>query len=169
MVSKRWQKNLSLLHHITLTILWGGPLFLFQLDLMAWQKLSLIAVTIVAALLGARYLMRVLPGTLVKVFKFQADAVTGIVQRALNANMLPFSRRASGENVWFTLRTHELKVVVQPYPLNLPVDDHIRPISAAKIEIFGLNDNNRTVAEKMCRAIDEALAASVERQLKPTV
>lgn len=159
MVSKRWQKKQTVIQHVGLAAIWGGTLFWLQLDLLTWEKITLVVITIgLTFLIGTFFSQRPI-NTLEKVFKVEEDAATSLVQRALNGCSVPFSRRSRDEGVYFIIRNQDLTLLVVPYPLNLPVDDHIRPIPAARIEISGVTAANQQTAEKMCRAIDETVLA----------
>ena len=158
MVSKRWQKKQSIVQHTSLSLIWGGSLFWFQLDLPTWSTLLLVGGTSALALVAGIFLNRRYAGSLVRVLELKDEVVTHIVQRALNASYIPFSRQTTPEQVQFTLRNQGLILLVRSYPLNLPYDDHIFPVPASKIEIRGLTTTNEALVEKLCQAIDQTAA-----------
>ncbi|MFK7804734.1 MAG: hypothetical protein AB8G95_24065 [Anaerolineae bacterium] len=153
MFSKRWQKKQAYIQHISLALFWGGPLFWLQLDLLIVPKLLLIAGTCVLALVGGYWLNRRFATSWIRIFEFEDDVAAGIVQRALNAAYIPFSRQPASDGVHFLIRDCGLTLVVESYPLNLPIDDHIKSVPASKIEIKGLSPSNQATAEKLCQAI----------------
>ena len=161
MVSKRWQRKQSFIQHAALFLFWGGILFWPQVGLPWLQKLLLILLTCTLSVVGGYLLNRRFAASLVRVFKFNDEVAIDIVQRALNANYIRFSRLSVSEEVHFIIRGEGLKLVIEDFPLNLPIDDHISTIPAAKIEIQGLNRQNNQMAEKLTEIIDDVVAVQM--------
>lgn len=157
MVSKRWQKKQTYIQHMSLALFWGGPLFWLQLEIVATQKLWLIAGTCILALVGGFLLTQRYATSLIRNFEFEDDVSAGIVQRALNGAYIPFSRQLVSDGVHFKIRDNGLRLIIESYPLNLPIDDHIEPVPASKIEIVGLSRSKQTAADQLCQAINKTV------------
>ena len=155
MVSKRWQRKQPFIQHATLGLIWGLPLFWLQVDFPFLQKIWLIIGTWIIVIPAGIYLNRRLAATMVRVFEHEEDAVTGVVQRSLTQNYIRFSRRYQANETHFVIRDKGLTLVIEPYPLNLPIDSHIVPTEATKIEIRGLNESNSDLAERISTFINQ--------------
>ena len=167
MVSNRWQRKQSVVQHITLALVWGLPLFLLQVNLPLWQQISLIIVTWAIAFPLGVYLNRNFATTLVRVFKHENDAVKGVVQRSLTQNYIRFSRKNLPNETHFMIRDEGLTLVLEPYPLNLPIDNHIQSVDATKVEIRGLSKNNSVKAEKLSELINQTAELSFSKPSCP--
>ncbi|MEM8861242.1 MAG: hypothetical protein AAGD96_23190 [Chloroflexota bacterium] len=163
MVSNRWQKKQSVIQHLTLALIWGVPLLLLQVNWLPWQRLSLILVTWATVLPMGIYLNRHMARTMIRVFKHESDAVTGVVQRSLTKNYIRFSRQLIANETHFKIRDEGLTLVLEPYPLNLPIDSHIQSVDATKIEIRGLNKENRATAERLSELINHTAELSFSK------
>lgn len=156
MVSKKWQKKQPVIQHVTLGIAWGFPLFLAHVDMPLPQKVGLIVMILLAVIPAGIYLNRRLAATMVKVFQHQEEAVAGVVQRSLTKNYIRFSRRYQADETHFVIRDKGLTLVIEAYPLNLPIDSHIEPTDATKVEIRGLNKSNSDLAERISTFINQS-------------
>ena len=165
MVSKRWQRKQPIIQHTTLGLVWGLPLFLFQIDLPFWSQIGLIALTWLAVFPLGYILNRNLAKTMVRVFKHESDAVSGVVQRSLTQNYVRYSRQYVADEIHYTIRDEGLTLVLESYPLNLPIDSHIQSVDATKIEIRGLNKNNSATAVKLSEMINRTAELSFSRKL----
>ncbi len=156
MVSKKWQKKHTVIQHVALGLAWGLPLFWLSVDLTAWVKVALIIGTWVIVIPLGYYLNNLLAEKMVRVFKHEEEAVRGVVQRSLTKNYIRFSRRFVANETHFVIRDQGLTLVIEAYPLNLPIDDHIKPTDATKIEIRGLNKSNTDLAERISKLISQS-------------
>ncbi len=161
MISNRWQKRQTVVQHATLAALCAGVFYALELSIAPWLELLLIIGTVVGSLAAGRYLNRRFADTLIRVLKLEVDVTARLVQRALNSSYLPFSRQTGAEAVRFDIRGRGLTLVVEPYPLNLPVDDHIIPSMASKITLRGVRPDNARLGDDLCRAIDDAFSHGI--------
>lgn len=159
MFQQPWQRRQNAVLHASVALLWGGSVFWLQTALPAWEKLLLIAGTISLALLAAHYLQRKYANTLIKVFRAERDVVARRVQRVFSQHYVPFRKRTESEAIRFEVRDRGLALVVESFPLNLPIDDHIVPVPATRIVLKHLSPENMDLSLDLCRWIDEACAA----------
>lgn len=156
MVSQKWQRKHPVIQHIALGLSWGLPLFWLSVDLSSWSKVALIIGTWIVVIPISYYLNNLLAEKLIRVFKHEEDAVTGIVQRSLTKNYIRFSRRFVSDETHFEIRDQGLTLVIESYPLNLPIDSHIVATDATKIEIRGLTKSNSALAERITLLINQS-------------
>lgn len=156
MVSKRWQRKHTVIQHVALGLVWGLPLFLLSVDLESSVKVVLIIVALAIVIPLGYYLNYLLAETMVRVFKHEEDAVRGVVQRSLTKNYIRFSRSFVQNETHFVIREQGLTLVIEAYPLNLPIDSHIVATDATKVEIRGLNKNNVALAERISTLINQS-------------
>lgn len=164
MISKRWQRKQPVIQHTTLGLVWGLPLFLFQVDLPFWYQIGLIVLTWVVVFPTGYILNRNLAKTMVRVFKYESDVVSGVVQRSLTQNYVRYSRKHFPDEIHYTIRDQGLTLVLENYPLNLPIDSHIKSVDATKIEIRGLNKNNSATAVKLSEMISHTAELSFSQK-----
>ncbi len=166
MNAKVWQKRHQFVQHASLAFAWGTPLYILQLDFFTPITKGLLCVLFfIASIVGGIVLTRRFAKSLVRVYSMDDEVALGVVRQALLRNYIPFQRYETAEQIRFHIRDSELTVIIQDYPLNLPIDDHIEPEIATKIEIVGLNRQNMSLAEKICGAIN----ASVTQRVRPVV
>lgn len=164
MVSKRWQKKHAIIQHSTLAIVWGGPLFLFQYSWPNWVKLTLVILIWVIGIRLAVFLNNHFANSMVRVFRFEHDIAVGIVQQVVRDNYFRYKRQIDGDAVRYNFQEQVLTLTIEPYPLNLPIDDHIEVSQASKVVLNGLNQTNQAFAEKLSVAINETAASRLSRR-----
>ncbi len=156
MVSKRWQRKQPIIQHVALGLVWGLPLFWLSVDLTPFQKIAFSIATWVIVIPSGYYLNYRLAEKLVRVFTHEEDAVRGVVQRSLTKNYIRFSRRFVRNETHFVIPDEGLTLVIESYPLNLPIDSHIVATDATKVEIRGLNKSNTALAERISGFISQS-------------
>ena len=162
MAKNKWKKQNRLIQHTSLALAWGLPLFFLQLDLMAGYKIFLVCVSSVMSVVGGAWLTRRFAQSLVRVFRVEDAVAIGVVQRALQSSYIPFQRKNSDNAVRFDIRGTDLSLVVQDYPLNLPIGDQLTTVTASKIEIKGLQRANEPMADRLCSVINDSVALRVK-------
>lgn len=155
MVSNRWQKQHPLIQHSFLFLLFGETILLLQLDWFVWLKVFLVALVWLIGLKLAVALNNKYAEKMVRVFRFENDIAVSIVQHVLRNRFIHFNRQNKGETTSFNLRERGLTLTVESFPLNLPIDEHIKEVPATKVELHGLDANNKAFAEMLTEAISE--------------
>ncbi|MGB1252778.1 MAG: hypothetical protein ACPG8W_19345 [Candidatus Promineifilaceae bacterium] len=158
MVSKRWQRTQTVIAHIGLALGAAMPLYLFELQYENWIK-------VVGMLLGYliliplfRWLHRKYAKTFVKVFRCDYEAAARVVQRALNADRLPFTKRSGDEQIVFQIRPGKMKLVIDAFTLNMPLDSHLIPEVAAKLTLEPETADNAEQMAALRLLLDKAFA-----------
>lgn len=167
-VSKKWQKRHPFIQHITLFFIWGGALFVFQLTWPNWVEMTLFfVITIVGFVLGM-VLNNIFAKQMIRVYRFEQEIVLSLVRQALTKNYIPFKRvkRENNEEiVQVYIRDEDLKVTIEPFPLNLPIDSNIKETKATKVEITGMTDLNKEMTQKLVDAIEAEARERVPHKL----
>lgn len=158
MVSKRWQRTQNLILHIALAILVGFPIFLFEFNYPNWVKVTITALGYLILIPFFRWLHRKYAKTFIKVFRCDFEVAARIVQRALNAERLPFTKRNNGDHVVFQIRPGKIELVVADFLLNMPIDDHLIPEVAAKITLHPETSENAMQMQKIRLSLDAVFA-----------
>lgn len=154
-ITTRWQKQQSFIQHFFLVLIFGGPLFLLELSWPVWLTGALTAIIWVFGIRLAVILNNYFAKTMVRIFQFESDVAVGIVQRVLRDKYIRFNRREEANHITFELRQQALILTVESFPLNLPIDDHIKETPATKVALQGLNSQNKAFAEMLSEAINE--------------
>lgn len=157
MMNKPWQKQHSTILYLGLAFLVGITRVSLDSPLDGWQKLWLIIGSYMLAIPISRYLHQKHANTFAKVFLNEYEVVSRVVQRFLNAERIPFTKQTRDEQVDFYLKSNGLKLVVEFFPLNLPVDDQLKPVTAAKVSISPVTARNDQLAATLRQRLDEAL------------
>ncbi len=158
MVSKRWQRTQTFIIHLGLAVCVAYPLYLFELNYPNWLKLTTVALGYSILIPLFRWLHKRYARTFVKVFRCDFEVAARIVQRALNAERLPFTKRNGHEQIVFQIRTGDIQLVVDDYLLNLPVDHHLLPEVATKITLHPETAANAQQMQRLRLSLDEAFA-----------
>ena len=77
------------------------PLFLFEMELTNGMKIAITVLGYVILIPLFRWLYRKYATTFVKVFRCDYEAAARVVQRALNAERLPFTKRRGDDQIVF--------------------------------------------------------------------
>lgn len=159
MVSKKWQASNSWIQHAILISVGFSFYFWWHQDLLLWQKLvypllSLLITGIVGGYLHKRYANR-----MVKVFLVEFGDLSWLVQRELKARYIPFIKRTDAESVEIEIRSKGISVKVESFPLNMMMDDHLKPVPATKITFTPIRQQRPFIAT-LCDAIDSAFSSS---------
>ncbi len=160
MFKQPWQKRQNTVLHLSLVALCLGTLFWLQTTLPAWLKLPLIVLSIGAILALTRHLQEKYADTLVRVFRTEMDVAARRVQRVFTEHYVPFRKWTEKELVRFEVRGRGLWLIVESFPLNLPLDDHITPVAATRIALKHLSPENEDLSRDLCRWIDEAFVTA---------
>ena len=81
-----------------------------------------------------------------------------MVQRALNAERLPFTKRSGDEQIVFQIRPGKMQLVVDEFMLNMPLDEHLTPEVAAKLTLLPETSDNAAQMQRLRLLLDEAFA-----------
>lgn len=154
MTNKPWQKQQSTILYLGLAFLVGMTRVSLDSPLDGWQKLWLIVGSYVLAVPILRYFHRKYANTFVKVFVTEYEVASRAVQRFLNAERIPFTKQTRGEQVDFYIKSSGLKLVVEFFPLNLPMDDQLKTVTAAKVTISPVTSGNARVARALRQQLD---------------
>ncbi|MEM7801428.1 MAG: hypothetical protein AAF633_19695 [Chloroflexota bacterium] len=155
MVSNRWQKKQTYIQHAALILFLGSPFLWLQLEITVAYKILLILMSSIMGVYLGSYVNDYFAKKMVRVFRFEEDITLSIVQRTLNARYIRFNRKHHGDQVDFALREHGLTLRIEPFPLNLPIDDQIKTVDASLVEIQGINQSNQPFVNELCAAIDK--------------
>ncbi len=158
MVSKHWQRTQTLIMHAGLAVGVAFPLSLFELDYPNWLKLAVVAFGYLLIIPTFHWLHRRYAKTFVKVFRCDFEVAARIVQRALNAQRLPFTKRNGGEQIVFQIRPGNIRLVVDEFMLNMPIDHHLTPEVAAKLTLHPETPDNAEQMRQLRLSLDEAFA-----------
>ncbi|MCA9998414.1 MAG: hypothetical protein KDE56_21775 [Anaerolineales bacterium] len=157
MMNKPWQKQQSTILYLGLAFLVGVTRVSLDSPLDGWQKLWLIVGSYMLALPILRYLHEKHANTFAKVFVAEYELVSRVVQRFLNTERIPFTKQTRDDQVDFYLKSNGLKLVVEFFPLNLPMDDQLQPVMAAKVSISPVTARNDQLAAALRQRLDEVL------------
>ncbi len=159
MVSKRWQRTQSIVLHINLALGAALPFYLFETTLPSSQKILIIAIGYLVLIPCMRWLHRRFANTFIKVFQCEHDVAARIVQRSLNADRVPFTKRSGDEQVIFHIRQGDFHLSVDTFPLNLMVDSHLETKPATKLTLHPETAENAALMLKLRGNLDTAFAA----------
>lgn len=161
MFDKPWQRqNLPILY-TRLAVAVAATRISLDFPFAWWEKLLIIVGSYALVFFVGGYLHRKYANVFVKVFEAEYDVASRVVQRALNAQRIPFTKRTYNNQVDFFIRTGEFKLVVENFPLNLPVDEHIKPVIGSKITMSPVNRKNGVVAASLRDRLDEILVPTI--------
>lgn len=134
------------------------PLFLFEMELTNGMKLAITALGYMILIPLFRWLYRKYATTFVKVFRCDYEVAARVVQRALNAERLPFTKRSGDEQVIFQIRPGKMKLVVDAFMLNMPLDSHLTPEVATKLTLQPETAENAEQMQHLRLSLDKAFA-----------
>ena len=158
MVSKRWQRTERLVAHGSLAAVAALPLFLFELPYDTAVKWALTLAGYLILIPLFRWLHRKYATTFVKVFRCDHEVATRIIQRALNAQRLPFTKLRGDDQYVFQIRPGKMQLTVDAYVLNLMIDDHLKPETATKLTLKPETTENAEQMGRLRQSLDEAFA-----------
>lgn len=158
MVSKQWQRSQTYIAHAGLVVVAAPPFAFLETSLTFTQIIgwTLVAYAILFPLIWL--LHRRYASTFVKVFRCDYEMAARIVQRALNAERLMFSKRMGNDCVVFSIRPNQT-IAVDAFDLNMMVDSHIDEVIATKVTIEPETSENAEQLQRLRNAIDKAFAA----------
>lgn len=161
MFNKPWQRqNLPILY-TRLAVAVAATRMSLDFPFPWWQKILIILSSYAIVFFVGGYLHRKYANVFVKVFGTEYDVASRVIQRSLNAQRIPFTKRTYHNKVDFFIRTGDFKLVVEYFPLNLPVDDHLKTVQASKITISPVNRKNNGAAASLRNQLDEVLLPAV--------
>ncbi len=164
MVSKRWQRAHAIIAHAGLAAGAGMPIALLETGYAPSLKLLLIVGGYMLIVPLFTWLHRRYATTFIKVFPYDHKVAARIVQRALNDQRLPFTKRTvDDENIVFHVRPGDMELVVETFLLNLMVDDHLLPEIASKLTLSTETSKNKTQMAQFRTMLDEAFAVQSSR------
>lgn len=163
MTSNRWQRTQTIILHIALAFAVALPLFIFEMPLIIWAKCGIIFVGYAIIIPFFRWLHRKYAVTFIKVFKRDYLVSARIVQRTLNRNNLPFTKRTvvndqGDEEIVFDIRRGKMRLVVADFMLNLMVDDHLKPEIGTMLKLDRETNENAADMRRLRVLLDEAFA-----------
>lgn len=82
-----------------------------------------------------------------------------IIQRALNANNIPFTKQSEKNQIVFKLRQGGIKLEVDEFPLNMMVDDHLKTKIATKLTLKPETADNAIQLRDLRASLDQAFIA----------
>ncbi len=164
MVSQRWQLQNKLIIHVTLAALVLVSSGSFYLPWSLPLRLVFILLADGAIFLTGRYLHRLYARHLVRVLVMEYDDASYIVQRALNNIKLPFRKQTANDQVRFQLRQGNMELVVESFPLNLPVDSHLATVPAARLTLSPVSPENLQLIAGLRQSVDEAILFARQRE-----
>lgn len=135
MVSKRWQKHKLAVFNVGLAAITLVTVLILESDRVLWQRglvllVSYLVLGVVIHKLNAHY-----ANSFVKVFVAEQDAVIIGVRETLSRQKMSFTTRFEPERVCFLIDRQRLSLLVEAFPLNLPVDSHLVPVPATKVTL----------------------------------
>lgn len=158
MVSKRWQRQQSFIAHAALFIGFGLPMFVLESLFLNWQKLAIVIIGYLLLFPSIRWLHKRYANQFVKVFECDYQVASRIVQRTLNAKRLPFVKRTGDEEIVFTIRPGDIKLIVSDFSLNLMIDDHLTTKIATMFTLKPETSKNADQMKQLQLMLDDALA-----------
>lgn len=158
MVSKRWQRTQTYIAHSALAVCGGLPFFLFETNLEGWVKLTGIVVGYVIFIPLFRWLHRRYATSFVKVFKCDYEIAGRIVQRTLNAERIPFTKRTEAEQIVFMTRPSQIQLTIDPFALNLMVDHYLTTEEATLLTLKNETPENKSQMKAIRTMLDDAFA-----------
>lgn len=153
-IKRHWQKKQTMVQHIALAALASSTLFWLQVEMLAWQKWALIVLCWIFVLTTAVYLNGRYARQLVKLFAIEHDEAARDIQRTFKTQLIPYRKETAQRSIRFELPLQNLTLIVESFPLNLPLDDHINTTMATKMTIDGLNAENGRFAQELSHHID---------------
>lgn len=135
------------------------PFGLFETTLVPAVKLFLVLASYAVIIPVVKYVHQRYAHTFVKVFHCEYDVAARIVQRTLNAHRVPFRKRTEDEEVIFDIRTGEMRLTVEFFPINMMLDSHIKAEPGAKLTLLPETSENADVMYNVRSWLDEAFAA----------
>jgi hypothetical protein len=160
MIRKHWTRQNAIVNHLALALVWGSALYILQLPWLGWQKLAMIVCSTIAITLLMGFIGRYIKGQMVKVLAIDFETATRIVQYVLFKKRIPFSKDLGEKRARFEFRVDGLELIVEDYPLNLPLDLPHPTGSASKFTIKGSTGKTRDFIQTLCRVLDEGFQRS---------
>lgn len=165
MVSKRWQLQNKLILHVILAAVCLLTSLSFYLPISIWQQIALVAIVNPIIFFVGRAVHRRYAKNMVRVFEMEFEDASYVVQRALNKVRMPFSKRTNKDGiVSFHLRQADVDLVIEAFPLNLPVDSHIQTVEASKLTFTRVGPENRQLIATLRQSLDEAFQYVIQRR-----
>ena len=154
--SRPWQKSQPVVAHVALGAAYGLPLYYLQTDLPSWGKIALIVATLLILVPTMRYLHRRFAKKFERILVCEYDAVARTVQRTLNAKRIPFTKRFKDDVVTFKLNRGAITLKVESFELNMPVDDHIKPIPGTRLTLTPESAENTVFLANLRQQLNES-------------
>ena len=158
MVSNRWQRTQTWILHATLVLVAALPLFLFELPLSNLEKVAYTLIGYAVIFPVARKLHRRYATKFLRVFRCEYATAARIIQRTLNANRMPFTRRSGDDQITFQIRTGQMQLVVSEFPLNMLLDEHLKTEVAALCTLQHETNENASQMQQLRTILDDAFA-----------
>lgn len=158
MVSKRWQRTQMFIAHLGLVLGASIPFFVLETTFSTAIKIGLIVLGYVILIPLIRYLHGRYANKFVKVFLCDYENAARIVQRALNAHRIPFTKRTGDNEIVFQIRTGKMQLEVAAFALNLMFDDNLNEQVAAMLTLQPETSENAKQMQRLRTSLDEAFA-----------
>ena len=156
MVSKRWQRSQTYIAHAALAVGAALPFGLLETELNGGIKLLGVVVGYLIVIPFFRWLHRRYATTFVKVFKCDYEVAGRIIQRTLNAQRLPFTKRTEDEQIVFRIRPSQIQLTIDPFSLNLMVDDYLDTEVATLLTLENETAENKSQMQALRSMLDDA-------------
>ena len=154
MLNKRWHKSQLAILNSGLAAFIIVTFLILGIEVALWLRLLLLFPSYFALGFLVRWLNDRFADGVVKVFPADYLAVANAVQRMLNRDRIPFFKRTNDERIDFTVRLSHFTLLVESFPLNLPIDSHLKSVPATKITIRPAGQAADPVAKKLQAQLD---------------
>ena len=158
MVSKRWQRSQPFIVNLGLAVCIAFSLGLTYTPLNNPQKVVLLLIGNAVLLTSFVWMYRKYGTSFVKVFRCDYEVAARVVQRMLNAERLPFTKRQVDDQIVFELRMSNTLLVVKEFMLNMPMDNHLKPEIAALLTLRPKTQEHAPEMHQLFATLDEAFA-----------
>lgn len=158
MVSKKWQKRHAAIEHLVLFGVWGGALFWFELPLPNELKLVLVAGNAALVFILGRHFHRKKATRYEKVFHTDVETALKVTQRMFEAQRFPFRKTPTRDGYRFEVFQKGVAVILETFPLNLPLELNTKRIEATKIVLRNASPDAAARATALCVLLDHAFS-----------
>lgn len=156
MISNKWKAANKWIQHGVLASISLSFALWVQLEVLPWQKVTFLVLSILLISAVSYYAHKRYVNIMVKVVRMDYGELAWLVQRELKTLYVPFIKKSRDEEVVLEIRSKGIAVKIESFLLNMPIDDHIKPVPAAKITVTPIRKEWDFV-NKFCAAIDNAL------------
>lgn len=156
MNGRTWQRTQNLIAHVALILGAALPFYFFQVEIPTVQKIAIITIGYIILIPTIRYLHRKFAKTFVRVVNCEYDVAARVVQRTLNAQRMPFTKSNGDERIIFQIRSGNMQLAVDTFPLNMMYDDNLTTQIASKLTLQPLTMENQALMHTLRSELDQA-------------